>query len=48
VGIHRKLAGGTTCGVAFYAYNTEVVPVSGRRRFNIISVENEAKLAVQM
>lgn len=45
----RTLVGGTVIGsVAFYAYNTEVVPVSGRRRFNIISAENEAKLAVQM
>ncbi|KAI5849044.1 peptidase family M48-domain-containing protein [Tricharina praecox] len=45
----RKIAGGTAVGgVTFYAYNTEVVPVSGRRRFNIVSVENEAKMAVQM
>jgi hypothetical protein len=43
------LAGGTAVGgVAFYAYNIETVPVSGRKRFNIISPETEAKLAMQM
>ena len=44
----RWVAGTTAAGGAFYVYNLEVVPVSGRRRFNIISADNEAKLAAQM
>ena len=32
----------------FYVYNLEKVPVSGRRRFNVISVEEEAELSKQM
>ena len=32
-------------GVIFYVYNLETVPISGRRRFNWISQEQEEKLA---
>jgi len=45
----RRLVSVSVLGsVTFYAYNLEVVPVSGRRRFNIVSQETEAELAKQM
>lgn len=34
-------------GGAFYVYNLETVPVSGRRRFNFFSAEMEALMAEQ-
>jgi hypothetical protein len=44
-----KLVGVSVLGsVTLYAYNLEVVPVSGRRRFNIVGQETEAELAKQM
>lgn len=33
---------------SFYVYNLEEVPVSGRRRFNIITIEQEIELSKQM
>ncbi|KAH0565637.1 hypothetical protein GP486_000969 [Trichoglossum hirsutum] len=36
------------CGVYFYTSNLEEVPVSGRRRFNIVSPEVEEEFAKQM
>ncbi|KAB8772385.1 hypothetical protein FH972_026674 [Carpinus fangiana] len=42
-------AGGLAlAGGGFYAYNLETVPVSGRRRFNVVSPEQEARQAAQM
>ncbi|KAI9782346.1 MAG: hypothetical protein M1839_005219 [Geoglossum umbratile] len=35
-------------GVYFYTSNLEEVPVSGRRRFNVVSPENEEEMAKQM
>ncbi|KAH0544904.1 hypothetical protein FGG08_000984 [Glutinoglossum americanum] len=36
------------CGVYFYTSNLEEVPVSGRRRFNVVSPEMEKEFAKQM
>ncbi|KAI9864025.1 MAG: hypothetical protein M1813_003341 [Trichoglossum hirsutum] len=36
------------CGVYFYASHLEEVPVSGRKRFNVVSPEVEEELAKQM
>lgn len=32
----------------FYVYNLEVVPVSGRRRFNVVSYETEEAMSQEM
>jgi hypothetical protein len=46
---HRRFVYTTAlAGAAFVAYNTEEVPVSGRRRFNCISPKTEAMFAKQM
>lgn len=38
---------GLACG-GFYAYNLETVPISGRRRFNIVSYDTEASAGASM
>jgi len=41
--------GGLSAAVGgFYVYNLEVVPVSGRRRFNVVSYETEEAMSRQM
>ncbi|CCX16186.1 peptidase family M48-domain-containing protein [Pyronema domesticum] len=45
----KKVVGvGTAGAVTFYVYNLETVPVSGRRRFNVVSIESEMQLSQQM
>ena len=40
-----EVGGLTAAAGGFYVYNLETVPVSGRRRFNVISPETETELA---
>ncbi|KAI5821043.1 peptidase family M48-domain-containing protein [Pyronema omphalodes] len=45
----KKVVGvGAAGAVTFYVYNLETVPVSGRRRFNVVGVESEMQLSQQM
>lgn len=46
--VRRWLAGTAAAATGFYVYNLETVPITGRRRFNIISPATEAQLAGQM
>jgi hypothetical protein len=45
---YYQIAGLSGAVGVFYVYNLEQVPVSGRRRFNIISVETEMAMAQEM
>lgn len=45
---YYQVAGLSGLTGVFYVYNLEEVPISGRRRFNIISVQTEEAMAKQM
>lgn len=44
---YYEVGGLSLATAAFYTYNLETVPVSGRKRFNMISAEQEASVSQQ-